>query len=231
MRRMLIASAALLALFAFLPDDAFAQRGFGGRRLPRRRLSGWRLRRRRLPGRRLRRRRAPDVRAAWRRLFASSRLGRPRLCLARCRLARPLARRRLGGGAWRGAGWGYPYRRAWAGRGYWGYPGWGYPGWGYGGWGYGGGWGWGAAGLATGLALGAAVANPYPVYPAAAGGIGGTCSNSGPGLRPDRPGRDRQRLLVPGVRRARPGRRHAVRLRPADGPQGSSQYRPGDGPF
>ena len=54
-------------------------------------------------------------------------------------------------------------------------PGWGYPGWGYGGWGYGGGWGWGAAGLATGLALGAAVANPYPVYPAAAGGIGGTC--------------------------------------------------------
>jgi hypothetical protein len=39
--------------------------------------------------------------------------------------------------------------------------GWGHGGWGHGGWGRGGGWGWGAAGVLGGLALGTAIASPY----------------------------------------------------------------------
>lgn len=82
-----------------------------------------------------------------------------------------------GGGGWRGGGPGWG-GGGWAGRPGWGGgwgPGWGRPGWGGGpvyyggGWGYGygpyyGGWNGFGPGLATGIIVGAAVANTAPVY-------------------------------------------------------------------
>jgi hypothetical protein len=177
MRRILILSAALLPFLALVPDDAFAQRRFGGGGfraggfgggggfrpggfggggfrpvvVPRGGFS---------PGR------FGPVRPGFRQGFIPGR-----------------TRGQFGPNSWRGpGGWrpGFrPYRPGWIGpayyrRGYYPYR-YGYP--------YGYGWGWGAAGLATGLAIGAAAAPVYaepvyesPLYETSTGALGGYCA-------------------------------------------------------
>jgi hypothetical protein len=147
MRRILILSAALLPFVALAPDDASAQRRFGGGGFRQGGFGGVRPavvpRGGFTPGR-TRGQFGPDY---W----------------------RPPAGWRPGWGANRS------FRPGWVRPAYW-RRGWGWSaGWGPG-WGWGSSWGWGAAGLATGVALGAAAATPAPVFAAPVGGIGNFCA-------------------------------------------------------
>jgi hypothetical protein len=149
MSRALTLLAVTLPLFALIPDAAEAQRRFGSGGF----WGGGGFR--------------PAL--APRAGFGPGRVGPLRPGGYRPGFIPGRTRWELGPDRWR-PGWRpyrpYPYRRGWVGPAYWGpayYP-----------YGYYGGWGWGAAGLATGVAIGAAAA--APVYATPVTGTGGYCA-------------------------------------------------------
>ncbi|EIM25353.1 hypothetical protein [Microvirga lotononidis] len=163
MRHLILLCASIVPMLAFVANEAFAQRRFGGGG-----FHGGGIRAGGFGGGGFR----PAIRPGFRPGgVAPGRFGpgyRPGFVPGRTRWQ--VGPDRRWGPSWRPSPYRpYPYRRGWVGPAYWG-PGY-YP------YGYYGGWGWGAAGLATGVAIGAAAASTYPAYATPVPtGSGGYCA-------------------------------------------------------